>query len=65
MYPVIKRFLRYLDVERDVSPHTLKGYREDLGAWTSDYRFSESNHRAFYGYWAKLMHAKTWEDLPA
>ncbi len=30
MYPVIKRFLRYLDVERDVSPHTLKGYREDL-----------------------------------
>ena len=30
MYPAIKRFLRYLDVERDVSPHTLKGYREDL-----------------------------------
>jgi integrase/recombinase XerC len=30
MYPVIERFLRYLDVERDVSPHTLKGYREDL-----------------------------------
>jgi integrase/recombinase XerC len=30
MYPAIKRFLRYLDVERDVSPHTVKGYREDL-----------------------------------
>jgi integrase/recombinase XerC len=30
MYPAIKRFLRYLDVERDVSAHTVKGYREDL-----------------------------------
>ena len=30
MNPVIERFLRYLDVERDVSPHTLKAYREDL-----------------------------------
>jgi len=30
MYPAIKRFLRYLDVERDVSAHTIKAYREDL-----------------------------------
>ncbi len=30
MYPAIKRFLRYLDVERDASAHTVKGYREDL-----------------------------------
>ena len=30
MYPAIKRFLRYLDVERDVSAHTVKAYREDL-----------------------------------
>jgi len=26
-----------------------------LGAWTSDYGFSESNHRQFYGRWAELM----------
>ena len=30
-------------------------YREDLGALTSDYRFSEGNHRSFYGRWAELM----------
>ena len=40
-----------------------EGYREDLGAWTSDYRFSESNHRAFYGRWAQLMNASTWDEL--
>ena len=26
-----------------------------LGAWVSDYRFSESNHRQFYQRWADLM----------
>jgi hypothetical protein len=26
-----------------------------LGAWVSDYRFSESNHRQFYRRWAELM----------
>jgi phenylpropionate dioxygenase-like ring-hydroxylating dioxygenase large terminal subunit len=26
-----------------------------LGAWSSDYGFSESNHRQFYGRWAELM----------
>ena len=30
MNPAINRFLRYLEVERDVSAHTLKAYREDL-----------------------------------
>ena len=32
-----------------------ESYREDLGALTSDYRFSEGNHRSFYGRWAELM----------
>ena len=32
-----------------------EGYREDLGAWVSDYRVSESNHRSFYKRWAGLM----------
>ena len=27
----------------------------DLGAWVSDFRFSESNHRQFYRRWAELM----------
>ena len=26
-----------------------------LGAWVSDYRFSESNHRQFYQRWSELM----------
>ena len=28
-----------------------------LGAWVSDYRFSESNHRQFYRRWSDLMQA--------
>ncbi len=32
MRPQIGQFLRYLSVERGASPHTLKGYREDLQA---------------------------------
>jgi phenylpropionate dioxygenase-like ring-hydroxylating dioxygenase large terminal subunit len=31
-----------------------------LGAWVSDYRFSESNHRQFYRRWAELMEATDW-----
>jgi hypothetical protein len=27
-----------------------------LGAWVSDYRYSESNHRQFYRRWSALMH---------
>ena len=32
MHPQIGHFLQYLRVERGASPHTLKGYREDLHA---------------------------------
>src|SRR5207245_4249229 len=32
MRPQIGHFLQYLSVERGASPHTLKGYREDLDA---------------------------------
>ena len=35
-----------------------ESYREDLGALASDYRFSEGNHRSFYGHWAELMSAE-------
>ena len=34
-------------------------YDEDLKAWASDYRFSESNHRGFYRRWAQLMAAES------
>jgi 3-phenylpropionate/trans-cinnamate dioxygenase alpha subunit len=36
-----------------------------LGAWVSDHRFSESNHRQFYGRWADLMAASDWGSLAA
>ena len=31
------------------------GYDEKLGAWASDFRLSESNHRRFYQQWVRLM----------
>jgi hypothetical protein len=34
-----------------------------LGAWASDYRFSESNHRQFYRRWSDLMRAEDWGAL--
>jgi 3-phenylpropionate/trans-cinnamate dioxygenase subunit alpha len=34
-----------------------------LGAWTSDYGFSESNHRAFYQRWGELMTGTGWAEL--
>jgi 3-phenylpropionate/trans-cinnamate dioxygenase subunit alpha len=34
-----------------------------LGAWVSDYRFSESNHRQFYKRWSDLMIASGWDAL--
>jgi len=40
-------------------------FDEDLGAWASDYRYSESNHRGFYRRWAQLMSADGWADLTA
>jgi hypothetical protein len=32
-------------------------FDEKLGAWTSDFCISESNHRHFYRRWAELMEA--------
>jgi len=32
-----------------------ESFDEELGALTSDYRYSESNHRGFYRRWAQLM----------
>ena len=40
-----------------------EGYQEDLGAWASDHRISESNHRCFYRRWSQLMAADSWADL--
>jgi 3-phenylpropionate/trans-cinnamate dioxygenase subunit alpha len=37
----------------------------ERGAVTSDYRFSEANHRGFYRRWAQLMQADSRADLPA
>ena len=41
------------------------GFDDDLGAWASDFRFSDSNPRYFYQQWARLMLADTWEQVPA
>jgi 3-phenylpropionate/trans-cinnamate dioxygenase alpha subunit len=35
----------------------------DLGAWASDFRVSESNHRQFYRRWAELMAADRWPKV--
>jgi len=40
-------------------------YDEALGAWASDYRYSESNHRGFYRRWAQLMAADSWAQAAA
>ena len=37
------------------------GFNQELGAWASDFKISESNHRAFYRRWAHLMNSDTWE----
>lgn len=41
---LIERFLTYLEFERNVSPHTISGYRNDLGqllAWLGDHGVAE------------------------
>ena len=38
-------------------------FDEDLQAWSSDFRISESNHRSFYRRWSQLMAAKSWAEL--
>jgi len=43
-----------------------RGYERfdpELGAWSSDFGFSESNHRQFYWRWAELMTGKSWSEL--
>ena len=40
-----------------------EGFSEDLMAWASDSAMSESNHRAFYGRWARLMAANSWAEV--
>ena len=42
-----------------------EGFDEARGAWASDYRYSESNHRRFYRRWAQLMAADSWADITA
>jgi 3-phenylpropionate/trans-cinnamate dioxygenase subunit alpha len=38
-------------------------FNEDLKAWASDFRISESNHRQFYRRWAQLMAAESWAKV--
>jgi 3-phenylpropionate/trans-cinnamate dioxygenase alpha subunit len=38
-------------------------YRDELKGWASDFNLSESNHRQFYGHWAKLMATERWSDI--
>ena len=56
-------------VSRRMSVNTQMGlgqerFDEELKAWTSDFRMSESNHRQFYGRWAQLMTADSWAEVP-
>jgi 3-phenylpropionate/trans-cinnamate dioxygenase subunit alpha len=39
------------------------GFNEDLKAWASDFRMSESNHRQFYRRWAQLMTTESWAEM--
>jgi len=38
-------------------------FDEELGAWRSDFRISESNHRQFYRRWAELMASAEWPKV--
>ena len=38
-------------------------FDQDLNAWASDFRMSESNHRQFYRRWAQLMKADRWAQV--
>ena len=40
-----------------------ESFNQDFGAITSDYRYSDSNHRQFYQRWGQLMDADSWSDL--
>jgi len=39
-------------------------FDEGLGAWASEFRMSESNHRQFYSRWAQMMAADHWNAIP-
>ena len=39
------------------------GFNQELAAWASDFRISESNHRAFYRRWVQLMNSGTWAEV--
>jgi phenylpropionate dioxygenase-like ring-hydroxylating dioxygenase large terminal subunit len=38
-------------------------FDEDLKAWASEFRVSESNHRQFYRRWAQVMTAERWAEI--
>jgi 3-phenylpropionate/trans-cinnamate dioxygenase subunit alpha len=38
-------------------------FDQELGAWTSEFCISESNHRHFYRRWAKMMDTTDWSEL--
>ena len=40
-------FLRYLDVERNASPRTLKAYAQALAAFDSQHTIGEGTHQRF------------------
>jgi 3-phenylpropionate/trans-cinnamate dioxygenase subunit alpha len=55
-------------VSRRVALNTQMGlgherFDEDLKAWASGFRMSESNHRQFYRRWAQLMGADSWAEV--
>jgi len=61
MEKYIERFLRYLELERNYSPNTLRGYRSDLKGFERYIRESEINsvlevdHLTIRGYLARLQ----------
>lgn len=40
-------------------------FDEELMAWASEFRLSESNHRHFYQRWSQLMGTRNWSELQA
>lgn len=40
-----------------------EGFDDEIKAWASESRYSDSNHRQFYRRWADLMAADTWADV--